>query len=68
MRSWRVEERAAAILAIWEARKDIALEERLALAEPGLVVSVAGLHCFFDRGGMARKKLATPLGKTFPTS
>ncbi|HQS98645.1 MAG TPA: hypothetical protein PK823_19370 [Novosphingobium sp.] len=53
MRSRRVEERAADILAIWEARKDIALEElRLALAETGLVVFVAGLHRFFARRGM----------------
>lgn len=42
MRSHRVEERAADILAIWEARKDISLEElRLALVEIGLTVSVA---------------------------
>src|SRR5262245_59522144 len=48
MRSRRVEERAADILAIWEARKDITLEElRVALAGKGLAVSVAGLHRFF---------------------
>jgi hypothetical protein len=57
IRSRRVEERAADILALWEARKDISLEElRLALVEIGLIVSVAGLHRFFVRRGMTRKK------------
>lgn len=52
MRSRRVEERAGDILAIWEKRKDITLEElRLALIEVGLTVSVAGLHRFFIRRG-----------------
>lgn len=61
-RSRRVEERGAEILVLWEARKDISLEElRRALAEIGLSVSVAGLHRFFARRGMTRKKrLATP--------
>lgn len=69
MRSRRVEERAADILAIWEDRKDISLEElRLALAEIGLIVSVAGLHRFFLRRGMTRKKrLAMPSSRTAPT-
>ncbi len=62
IRSRQVEERAAEILAIWEARKDISLEElRVALAEAGLIVSVAGLHRFFVRRGLTRKKrLAMP--------
>lgn len=70
MRSRRVEERAGDILAIWEARKDITLEElRLALAETGLAVSVASLHRFFVRRGMTRKKrLAMQSSKTGPTS
>ena len=70
MRSRRVEECAADILAIWEARRDISLEElRLALTEVGLTVSVAGLHRFFVRRGMTRKKrLAMPSSKTVPTS
>ena len=65
MRSHRVEERADEILAIWEARKDITLEElRLALAETGLAVSVASLHRFFVRRGMTRKKrMARPVCK-----
>ena len=65
MRSRRVEERASDILALWEARKDISLDElRLALAEAGLIVSVAGLHRFFARRGMTRKKrLAHPVCK-----
>ena len=70
MRSRRVEERRTEILAVWEARKDISLEElRLALIELGLHVSVAGLHRFFVRRGMTRKKrLATPSSRTAPTS
>ncbi len=70
VRSRRIEERAADILALWEVRKDISLEElRAALAEMGLTVSVAGLHRFFARRGMTRKKrLGTPSSKTGPTS
>ena len=70
MRSRRVEERRAEILAVWEARKDISLEElRLALLELGLQVSVAGLHRFFVRRGLTRKKrLAMPSSRTAPMS
>lgn len=70
MRSRRVEERAGDILAIWEERKDISLDElRLALVEVGLSISVAGLHRFFIRRGMTRKKrLAMPSSRTAPTS
>lgn len=70
MRSRRIEERAADILGLWEARKDISLEElRVGLVEAGLVVSIAGLHRFFARRGMTRKKrLGMPSNKTGPTS
>jgi transposase len=70
MRSRRVEERAADILDIWEARKDISLDElRQALVGVGLIISVAGLHRFFARRGMTRKKrLAMPSSRTVPTS
>lgn len=70
MRSRRVEERSGDILALWEARKDISLEElRVALAEVGLTVSVAGLHRFFARRGMTRKKrLGMPSSKIGQTS
>ena len=70
MRSRRVEERAADVLALWEARKDISLAElRVALAELGLTVSIAGLHRFFARREMTRKKrLGMPSSKTDPTS
>ena len=70
MRSRRVEERAADVMAIWEAHKDISLAElRAALAEIGLFVSIAGLDRFFARRGMTRKKrLAMPSSKTDPTS
>lgn len=53
MRSRRVEERRAEILAVWEARKDISLEKlRLALIGLDLHVSVAGLYRFFGRAGL----------------
>jgi|SRR6056297_3227611 len=70
MRSRRVEDRGDDILALWEARKDITLEElRLALAEIGFPVSVADLHRFFPRRGMTRKKrLAMLSSKAVPTS
>ncbi len=70
MRSRRVEERADDILALWEARKDITLEElRAGLIEIGLNVSVAGLHRFFARRGMTRKKrLAMQSSRTAPMS
>ena len=70
MRSRRVEERASDILALWEARKDISLEElRVGLAGIGLIISVAGLHRFFVRRGMTRKKrLVMQSSKTAPTS
>ena len=70
MRSRMVEDRRDDILALWEARKDISLEElRAGLGEIGLTVSVAGLHRFFARRGMTRKKRqATPLSRTAPTS
>ncbi len=69
-RSRRVEQRGADIFAIWEARKYISLEElRQALIGVGLHVSVAGLHRFFVRRGITRKKrLATPSSRTAPTS
>ena len=70
MRSRRVEARREEILALWEARKDISLGElRAGLAEIGLTVSVAGLHRFFVRHGMTRKKrLAMRSSRTVPTS
>ena len=70
MRSRRVEERAADILDIWEARKDISLDElRQELVGVGLIISVAGLHRFFARRGMTcKKRLAMPSSRTAPTS
>lgn len=70
MRSRRVEGRAGDILAIWEARKDVSLEElRLVLTKAGLAVSVAGLHRLFVRRGTTRKKrLAMQSSKTVPIS
>lgn len=58
------------IVAVWKGRKDITLAElRSALAEMGLTVAIAGLHRFFARRGMMRKKrLAMLLSRTDPTS
>ena len=70
MRSRRVEQRSEDILALWEARKDITLEQLCAgMAKIGFPVSVAGLHRFFVRRGMTRKKrLAMLSSRTGPTS
>jgi len=70
MRSHHVEKRAGDILPLWEANRDITLEElRDELSKSGLVVSIAGLHRFFKRHGMTRKKRpVTPSNRTAPTS
>lgn len=69
-RSRRVEERRQEILAIWEAHKDITLDElRGELAGIGLVVANATLHRFFARHGITRKKRSgTRSSKTDPMS
>lgn len=70
MRSGRIEAHKEAILALWEARKDITLDElRVELAGIGLTVSVSTLHRFFARHGFTRKKRpATRSSRTGPTS
>lgn len=56
-RSRRVEEHGETILALWEARKDITLDElRVELAGLGLPVANSTLHRFFARHGITRKK------------
>lgn len=69
-RSRRIEDRRAEILALWEARKDITLDElRMELAGSGLVVAISTLHRFFARHGITRKKRpATRSSRTDPTS
>jgi transposase len=69
-RSRRVEARRKDILALWEARKDITLDElRVYLAGMGLVVANSTLHRFFVRHGITRKKRpATLPSRTVPTS
>ena len=69
-RSQRIEARRDKVLAIWEAAKDITLDElRIELARAGLTVSNATLHRFFVRHGITRKKKpATRLSRTAPTS
>jgi transposase len=57
-RSQRVEAHKDTIVAIYEARRDITLEElRAELAEKaGLTVAISSLHRFFERHGITRKK------------
>ena len=56
-RSRRVEERCEEILAVWEARKDITLDElRLELTGMGLSVANSTLHRFVTRHAITRKK------------
>jgi hypothetical protein len=70
MRSRRVEGRREDILALWEARKDITLDElREHLAGIGLVVANSTLHRFFVRHRITRKKRpGTRSSRTAPTS
>ena len=66
----RTEEYRGKILALWEARKDITLDElRAELSGVGLVVANSTLHRFFVRHGITRKKRpATRSSRTGPTS
>ena len=70
MRSRRVEAHREDILALWEARKDITLDElREQLAGKGLVMATSTLHRFFVRHGITRKKRpAMRSSRTVPTS
>lgn len=69
-RSRRIEAHRDRVLAIWDAARDITLDElRIELASTGLAVSNATLHRFFVRHGITRKKRpATRLSRTAPTS
>lgn len=69
-RSRRIEEHREKILALWEERKDITLDElRVELAGIGLVVANSTLHRFFARHGITRKKRpATRSSRTGLTS
>ena len=70
MRSRRVEERRKDILALWEARKDITLDElRVELAGKGLMVAISTLHRFFVRHCITRRRRpAIRSSRTVPTS
>ncbi len=70
MRSRRIEGHHAEILALWEARKDITLDElRVQLGGKGLVVAISTLHRFFVRHRITRKKRpATRSSRTVPMS
>ena len=57
MRSRRIEVHRDKIFEIYEAFRDITLEElRAELAKSGLSVAVSSLHRFFERHGKTRKK------------
>ena len=70
MRSRRIEARGNEVMALYEARKDITLDElRAELAGAGLTVAISTLHRFFVRHDITRKKRpATPSSRTGPTS
>jgi transposase len=56
-RSRRVEAHGERIIALYEARRDITLDElRRELAGAGLNVAISTLHRFFARHGITRKK------------
>jgi transposase len=65
-----IEARAATILEVFEARRDMSLEElRTELAARGLSFGYSTLWRFFRRRGWTRKKRPrTPLSKSVPTS
>ena len=69
-RSRRIEEHGETVLALYQERRDITLEElREALARAGLSVAVSTLHRFFERHAITRKKRpATPSSRTAPMS
>jgi transposase len=70
MRSQRIEERRDEVLALWEANRDITLDElRVALAGIGLSVANSTLHRFFARHSITRKKRpGTRSSRTGPKS
>ena len=65
MRSRRIEGRREEVLALWEADRDITLDElRVTLAGIGLSVANSTLHRFFARQAITRKKrMARPVCK-----
>ena len=69
-RSRRIEVHAPTILALYEARRDITLDQlRRELGEAGVAVAISTLHRFFARHGITRKKRpATRSSRTAPTS
>lgn len=69
-RSRRIEAHRQSIIALYEARRDITLDElRRELAGAGLSVAVSTLHRFFARHGITRKKRrATPASRIARTS
>ena len=69
-RSKVIEAHQAAVFPLYEAQRDITLDElRHALAKGGVVVAISTLHRFFARRGFTRKKrLPMPSSKSAPTS
>lgn len=70
MRSGRIEAHRDTIMACYETRKDITLDElRRELTGAGLTVAISTLHRFFERHGITRKKRpATRSSRIGPTS
>lgn len=57
MRSARIEAHRDRIMALYEERRDVTLDElRNQLAGTGLTVAISTLHRFFERHGITRKK------------
>jgi transposase len=69
-RSRAIEAQAELILSLYEATRDITLQElRAALAERGVVVGYGGLWRFFDRHGLTlKKRRRTRPSRTAPMS
>jgi transposase len=69
-RSQRIEAHHQKILALYETRRDVTLDElRQELASAGLSVAISTLHRFFARHGITRKKRpATRASRTVRTS
>ncbi len=69
-RSRVIEAQAELILSLYEATRDITLQElRAALAERGVVVGYGGLWRFFDRHGLTlKKRRRTRPSRTAPMS
>ncbi len=69
-RSRRIEAHRETVLGLYEARRDITVDElRRELDQAGVMVAISTLHRFFARHGITRKKRSgTRSSRTVPTS